>query len=222
MNGPTKECPYCATQIPTSAAKCPNCREWLDKNAAARARPGPSIRWDGDKVLFPKGASATPRQCLICGGEDAVKPWRKQFVYTPPWVYIVVIAALLPGAILAMIVQKRDTLTLSRCGPCRRRMILMATLGWTIGVIGLFAFPIIGGVLGEMIDKHDGQFAGIMIGLGLWFAFLIFLAIWHTVRGVSCKLIDERSVTLKFPKPDITRRVLPMPTGEVESGGWSS
>lgn len=185
------ECPFCATEIPEAAVKCPHCREWLDAGAAERARPKPGVHWESDRLCIPRGGVVEAPQCLICGGPDGVKPWTKRFRYSD------------------IILSHYGYVTIPRCSRCRRGMILTTTIGWLVGVIGFFAFPAAGVVLGETIDRRDGGPIGGAGGFFLWLGFLVCLAVWNAIRGISCKYIDDHWVKLKFPKPDVTRRVLP-------------
>lgn len=212
-NGDMMPCPVCGETIQRSAKKCKHCREWLDPAMRARASGGASqarqIQIRGQDVLFPPGAQAPDSPCLICGGEENIRLWEKTFSYTPPWAYITLLLGLLPGAIICSILTKRSARTLPRCGKCRGSMILFNLIGWLVGLGGLFVFPFLGAFVGGAIDKRDGSGTGIVLGFLVWFLAIIVIVVWSSFFArPSCKLIDDDGVLLRFPKPDVTRRIL--------------
>lgn len=210
--GDTLPCPVCGEAIQRSAKKCKHCREWLDPAMRARvareASPAGRIGISGRDVFFPPGAQAPASPCLICGSEEGVRPWNKTFTYTPPWVWITLLAGVLPAAIVQLVVMKRQSVTLPRCGSCRGRMTLYSLFGWFLGLGGLFAFPFLGAFVGAAVDKRDGSGTGIALGFLVWFLVLVALAIFGQFWGLRCTRIDDTGAWLRFPRPDVTGRIL--------------
>ncbi len=205
-----KRCPYCNEVIKSSALKCRFCNEWLDPAVAAQARAGrgggggpafPRVE-RGRFLHVPKGARLPARRCALCSGDQDVVPWRKQFVYVPPWVYIGLLGGLIPVAILATIAQKRETVEVPECASCKRGRWTANLVGGAFGIgVGLVAIPLVLALLGEAIDSRDGAPIGMLIGFGVWLTLTILIAaVWFPRTRPVCKKIDQHgTVTLKYP-----------------------
>ena len=198
-----KLCPYCAEEIAEAAKRCKWCDSWLSGRG-----PGDAITWVGQDLIVRGGMSLAAEQCLLCGGGAGVQRWSKRFTYTPPWVYFGLLLGLLPAAILSAIATKRETLELSRCAACKSSMTWKAVFGWVFGLGGLFGFPILGSVIGSMVEKKDGAGMGVAFGFLAWLVALIVIAIANSMNAIKCRLIADGNVTLKFPRPEITQSVI--------------
>ena len=199
-----RECPYCAMMIGATEKKCPHCQEILDRSAAA-----PHVKWVGNLAVFAPEASFSMSRCAICGGTENVQPWRKKYYYTPMiLILIAVFVCLILAVILCLFIQKQGIVNLPRCGSCRKRTI------WTnVGIaltliVGIVAFPTIGWMIGEATGTPDGVGWGIGIGVLVWVFALIGAVIASSRVNVTCRKIDDTGITLKFPRPEVTRSVL--------------
>ena len=200
----TKPCPFCAELIAAEAVKCRFCKSML-KGGARYEESRPDVRWHGNEATARDGQSLGEGKCVNCGGAEGVQPWTMRFTYTPPWVYVGLLAGLLPAAILAAIFTRRGTLTFSRCAACKSRMFRLSLVSWLIGLGGLVAFPMLGGFIGQLLDRHDGTGAGIGMGFLVWFVALIVLAVLNSSIPVKCSRIDNGMVTVKFKKPQYVK-----------------
>ncbi len=196
----TKPCEFCAELIPVGAKKCRHCQSWL--TGGARFAPSRSdVRWAGSEATARDGQSLGAGMCVNCGGQEGLQPWRRAFTYTPPWVYVGLLAGLIPAAILAAIFTRKGSLTFSRCSPCKSRMFRMAVICWLIGLGGLFVFPMLGAFIGQLLDAHNGTGAGIGLGFLVWIVALIVVAVLGAMSPVKCTLIDNGMVTVRVRNP---------------------
>lgn len=224
MAAETKPCPFCAETIAVSAKKCRFCNEWLDGSDGSQLQ----YSWQGDYLALPfqskdelldmtfgmgdvaQTARLPSHACWICGAADQVAPKKKRFVYTPPWVFIGVL--FWPILIVLMLVaQKRVRLAFPLCGSCRTRWLFF-DIAFGLGALVLFfGFPIAGAALGSVIEKNNGPVFGMLAGFTAWIIFLIVMKLLSGRVQITAKRIETQLVTLAFPNPAVTKRVLASP-----------
>jgi len=136
-----------------------------------------------------------PPVCMRCGAEATVYK-RKRFSWYPPWINVLILAGLLPYAIIAAIMTKRMNVNIPLCGRHRfhwggrvAAMVLsfFALLGLLVVLIAVTSGP----------GRHNDTLAA-AIGfclLGGFVAWLILLVVLTstTMRPTE---IDDRSITL--------------------------
>lgn len=89
-------------------------------------------------------ATATAYHCAVCGAQHGVALKRYTRTYTPPWVYLALPFALLPAALLAIVISTRHRLAVPFCGPCGRKHSLMPVVNF-FAAIGVLAALVTGG-----------------------------------------------------------------------------
>jgi len=199
----TKPCPYCAEEIATTAKKCRFCNEWLDGSART------AVRWEGDKLVVSQYSRLPVSTCLLCGAVGNVTPKDKQFIYTPPWVYLGLLGGLLPAAVLAIVFQRKVKVAVPLCGGCRFRWGGSEAAILLFAVFGLFLLPGVGAGVGSVVGKDTGAIVGVIAGFVGWIAGVVLLKVFVANRNqVVCKLIENDLATLQVPRPEVTRQVL--------------
>ena len=92
---------------------------------------GPYAAWpDGEDLAIQKEAPL-PAVCMKCGSMDAPHRRNQQFVFSPPWVIVVVVISPLIGAIIMLLVQKKGRLHVPLCNQCHARWKNQATAAVT-------------------------------------------------------------------------------------------
>ena len=128
--------------------------------------------WLADYECDPRAAAdELPDVCLVCGG-DADDFVRRTFRWHPSWMYVFLLAGLLPAVVLLMVLSKTMTVD---CPVCRRHrghwwqgQLLAAGL-----VFGGFGLLIVALVLGANVAPGQGMPAwaplagigGLLVGL---------------------------------------------------------
>jgi len=175
------------------------------------APPGaiePSARRDGafaselGNALIVSKEAPLPDVCVKCAAPSTTRR-KQQFVYTPPWVFALMIFSLLIGAIVAMIVQKRGTLHLPLCESCARRW-RHANLQMLLAALAIPVFLIFGVMIGSASDA--GIIVAVAIGLGL--VALVAVAIVHRDTRLQAKKVDNVAITLLKVHADARRAIV--------------
>src|SRR5690242_17414628 len=65
-------------------------------------------------TIDSREASRLPAVCMKCGERSALEKV-KTFSWCPPWVVVIIVLALLPGAIIAMVLTRRLTVHVPLC-----------------------------------------------------------------------------------------------------------
>lgn len=93
-----------------------------------------------------QGALTLPPRCIACGVDASqTKPRTKKLIWTPPWIYIIVLLNLLVGAVLGLALQKKLIVNYRHCPSCYKKRIVwqLIALGLFLGGAALLFFGII-------------------------------------------------------------------------------
>jgi len=132
-----------------------------------------------------------PGVCMVCG-HDATTYKARKFAWNPGWVYILLLAGLLPFIIVALLMTKRMTVDVPLCG--RHRHHWLARQGLVLGsFFGLIALLFLVGALAPPRD------VGVWIGLVMLFGFIgwLVLAIVVNLGMIRPTQITEDMITLQ-------------------------
>jgi hypothetical protein len=145
--------------------------------------------WPDGKGIAVQKDAALPPVCVKCGMHGNQRR-NQQFVWTPPWVFIIFFVSPIIGAIVAMVVQKKGRLQLPLCDACFSR--------WKMGTL-----IIVGGVLYMLV----AIFAGIIIAANEWpeigvpilissLVFLIVAIVVANKRFLRASKVDDHMITI--------------------------
>jgi uncharacterized membrane protein len=164
--------------------------------------PGPFQAWaEGDALTVQKEAPL-PDCCMKCGSAAIAERRNQNFVFTPPWVFVLFLVSPLIGAIVALIVQKKGRLYLPLCSACSGR--------WKQGLLFMWlsiAWLIVGLVAGVIATANDLPELGVPLMLSS-FVVLIVVAIVNRNKFLRAKKIDEMMITLLLVHPMAVQRIL--------------
>ncbi len=164
--------------------------------------PGGFAAWpDGPNLAVQKDASL-PAVCVKCGAAPAHQRKNQQFVWTPPWVFIIFFVSPIIGAIVAMIVQKKGRLQLPLCDLCLGRW-KQGTLMVVGGVLYLFA-ALFGGII---IAANDLPELGVPILVSSIVVLVVALVVANK-RFLRAAKVDERMITIRALHPEAARAIL--------------
>lgn len=156
---------------------------------------------DGPNVSIQKDAPL-PAVCVKCGGGPANQRKNQQFVWTPPWVFIIFFVSPIIGAIVAMVVQKKGRLQLPLCDNCLARW-KQGTLMIVGGVLFLLA-ALIGGIA---IAANDLPEVGVPLIILSFVVFIVSLVV-ASKRFLRASKVDERMITVRGIHPAAVQAIL--------------
>jgi hypothetical protein len=142
-----------------------------------------------------------PHVCMKCGA-DAVAEKKTQFAWYPPWVWILILAGVLPYIILAMVMTKRQRVMVPLCDQHKHHFLygrIFRAVGWLafIGAPVLF-------VVGLAISPRRGELAGVLCWgwLGLVVLYFIALKVWALLTKIRPSEITDRDIILTNISPE--------------------
>ncbi len=151
----------------------------------------------GADLLIEKNAPLPPI-CVKCTRKDDLTRRAKTFIWTPPWVYILIFVNLIVLIIVALIVRKKGALDLPLCRRCNARW-RNGQIWAGLSVLALIALIVVGIMLGAGLNEPwliaAGLFAGVMAAV-----FINILVV--RPRVLRAKKIDDRLITLTGVHPD--------------------
>ncbi|HJZ85540.1 MAG TPA: hypothetical protein VKN99_10235 [Polyangia bacterium] len=157
----------------------------------------------GADLVVEKNAPLPPI-CVKCARRDDLTRRAKTFIWTPPWVYILIFVNLLVLIIVALIVRKRGALALPLCRLCNARW-RNGQIWAGLSVLGLIALIVGGIVLGAGLKEPwlmaAGLFAGVMAAV-----FINILVV--RPRLLRAKKVDDRLITLTGLHPDAVSAIV--------------
>jgi len=114
--------------------------------------------WHTRGRLFAMDRAILPSRCIKCNGTDDVRMKRKQFTWSPPWVYLGLLGGILPLLILALVLQKKATVTYGMCATHRRKKLIVVLISLSGLAFSIMLFvaaavlesgiPVVFGILG--------------------------------------------------------------------------
>jgi hypothetical protein len=146
-----------------------------------------------------------PNLCMRCG-QPALMHKSKKFSWFPGWVYLLLLAGLLPFVIVALIMTKRKWVDVPLC-EAHRRLFLWPQLFILGGVVALVLLAIFAvSLLGRPAGSPEAQLGGILcpgwyLGGLVW---LIAVALWLGLL-IRPQEITDSSITLRNVSPEFAR-----------------
>jgi hypothetical protein len=153
--------------------------------------------WQGRDLVAPKYCRL-PQRCVVCNEPAELR--RFKLNWYPPWVAVLMLCAVVPFLIVAMLLQKSGTIYLGVCPTHRavRRNWILG--GWAVLLLGLVLF-----FLGFLGQTPVVPFVGLLLMLvGIASAGL-------AGKPFVLKKIDKYSVWLRNVHPQLLEGLAPPP-----------
>jgi hypothetical protein len=150
-----------------------------------------------------------PRVCMKCAAE-ATTVKKRTFSWYPQWVYLLLLAGLLPFVIVAVVLTKRQTVEIPFCDRHKNHFLLrvwagLGGLAILCGAGGLFVFLL---SANGPNNKNDDLAGVLCFG---WSVLLLLYAVGVGVYGALTTIrptrITDREVTLTNVSPKFARAV---------------
>lgn len=160
------------------------------------------VRRDG-KLLVVWDGAVLPARCVRTNAPIGPEDWTKtkKMVFTPPWVWALVLVSPLIALIVAAIIQKRFTLTYHLCKAERARFRNRMVGGWLGFFLGL------AGIGGACVgfSSTNASWPGYLLAttIVVMFGGLVFVALanvlkpvkfrdgWFVLKGCSPEFLDS-------------------------------
>jgi hypothetical protein len=146
------------------------------------------------------GPDQLPTVCMRCG-QPSVVYRRKSFSWYPAWVWVLLLAGLLPFLIVALILTKKMTIYAPLCAAHRHHW-LRRTLFTGLGLLFFVALFIGGGIAAAMLDDaRQPRWRDVVLtatyggGVVLFLVWLITAAVLQA-RAIAPHEITDRDITL--------------------------
>lgn len=154
------------------------------------------------KLLVVRDGTALPMVCIRTNQPVTEKDWRKTktLIWTPPWVYALIIVNLLIAAIVATIIQKKAKVTYSLGREAR------ASINKKVGICLLMLFGAVGAIVVAFVQSNSGDssFGALIItAVVLLIGSLVMMILtnpikvsgyrdgWFQVKGCSPEFLDS-------------------------------
>ncbi|HEY8977494.1 MAG TPA: hypothetical protein VIN75_24985 [Burkholderiaceae bacterium] len=162
--------------------------------AAVEDRPAEAEMWREGKVLVMRKGGAFPDRCIKCNAPSVEPRRRYRLTWHSPWLYLLILLALLLYALVAFIVRKTAIVHVGLCERHQKRVLWGRIIGW-----GGLALEL--ALLCAAAMLHEELF-GIAAGL-LVVPWLIASVVVN--RLLLPQRIDDKYVRLKGCGPDFLR-----------------
>ena len=95
-----------------------------------------------DKYLVVSNHADLPHRCVLTNQPVAPDGWRKPvaIAWTPPWVFVTVLAGALVALILILVLQKKAKITYSLSPEGRGRIQKKKMIGWLLLLVAIGLF----------------------------------------------------------------------------------
>lgn len=147
----------------------------------------PSVWLDRDEAA----TGDLPNVCMRCG-DDATTTRKQTFSWYPPWVNILILAGLLPWALVAMILTKKMRVEAPLCDRHAGHWFRFKLFAW-VGLLGMVAVFFAGVVMAANDGPRASDLsAGVMIAGGVgFFVVLIAAAVWQMTLIRAAEVTDD-------------------------------
>ena len=151
--------------------------------------------WREGKVLVATNGAALPPCCVKCNEPVSETMKRKTYYWHPPFVYVGLLAGLLPYAILALVLRKKGTIQFGLCPRHKSRRL------WNVlGGVGALILAIVLFVIAGQTDSSTSA-ALVPVGILLLLVGIIWAAL--AARTLSPTKIDDRTLWLRGAGPKL-------------------
>jgi len=116
--------------------------------------------WREGKVLVLRKGGALPDRCIKCNAPSAGPRRRRRLSWHSPWLYVLILLALVLYAIVAAILRKTATVELGLCERHQKRVLWGRIVGW-----GGLAVELL--LVGASAATQDEGFALLALALAL-------------------------------------------------------
>jgi hypothetical protein len=150
------------------------------------------------RLTLREAEGRLPAVCMVCG-EEATVTKTKKMSWCPPWVGVLILAGLLPYAIVASILTKRASVKAPFCDAHQghwfnRLMINLGTL-FVCGVIGGGGFLVIWWALSQPGRPNDGPGFACLLPVVMLVVWIIVLVILQQ-SAIRPQEITDREIVL--------------------------
>ena len=150
--------------------------------------------WREGKVLVIRKGDDFPDRCIKCNAPSAGPRRRYRLSWHSPWLYLLILAAMLLYALVAMIVRKKAVVLIGLCERHQKRVLWGRIVGW-----GGLALEIALAWASAGLDMPALGIAALLLA-GPWL-----IATMVVNRLVVVHRIDETYVRLKGCGPEFLR-----------------
>jgi len=150
--------------------------------------------WREGKVLVIRKGAAFPDRCIKCNAPAVAPKRRYKLSWHSPWLYLLILAALLLYAIVAAIVRKTAVVEVGLCERHQKRVLWGRVLGW-----GGLALEL---VFIALAVNTQNAISGLFLIAALFWLLIWAIAAMSVSRLVLPVRIDDRYVRLKGCGPD--------------------
>ena len=159
-----------------------------------------------DKYLVVSNHAELPHRCVLTNQPVAPDGWRKPvaIAWTPPWVFVTLLAGALVALILILVLQKKAKITYSLSPEGRGRIQKKKITGWLLllGSIGLFV---------AAFNLTDQSMVGISVVAGI-LSLLASLIVFSVANPVKAVKFRDGWFRLKGCSPEFLDSLPPMPS----------
>jgi len=152
------------------------------------------VVWDG---------AVLPARCVRTNAPIGPEDWTKtkKMVFTPSWIWVLLLVNLLVAAIVGSILQKRFTITYSLCKAERARFRNRQIVGWLGFFLGLFG--IVGACASLASTSAHWPVYLLVTAIVVMFGGLVFAVLgnvlkpvkfrdgWFVIKGCSPEFLDS-------------------------------
>jgi len=171
----------------------------------------PAYQIVGTNLVAMSGAPL-PDVCLKCGARANLVRKRKRFQWVPQWTYVLLVLSLLFGAIAMAIMQKRGTLDIPLCEPCKSRWT-HATVAIVLTVLGILLVLPLGGVMVAVLPEDVAPLIAILFVLAWLVAVVIVSRVYVRARTVWAKRIENNYITVAGVHPEALAALTALASG---------
>jgi|APAra7269097403_1048558.scaffolds.fasta_scaffold01433_4 hypothetical protein len=155
---------------------------------------GDAAMWRHGKVLVMRKGGDFPHRCIKCNAPSLAPKRRCRVSWHSPWLYLLILLAILLYALVALIVRRTAVVHVGLCARHQKRVLWGRIVGWG----GLAAEVLL---IGVAMATHDESVA--LIAMLLVLPWLIATVVVN--RLVLPDRIDDKYVRLKGCGPEFLR-----------------